>query len=375
MGDYYAILGVDREVSGDELKKAYRKMALKYHPDKNPGSKEAEDKFKELSHAYEVLSDPAKRSRYDRFGEAAFQGGDSNGFGFHDPGDIFREVFGGAFGGIFDGMFGSGSSSPRGPRRGNDLEYSLTIDFLEAVTGVTKEIKIRKYDNCGTCKGSGAEPGTGKSRCPRCGGTGQVSRSAGFFSVAATCDNCRGMGEVVEVPCSKCYGSGRVQVSRKITVTVPPGVDTGVRLRISREGEPGKNGGPFGDLYVLLKVREHKFFSRRGYDILSVVDVSFAQLVLGADIEVPGVGGEVELAIPAGTSSGHVFRLRGKGIKRLDGRGTGDQLVKVNVVIPDNLNLRQKELLREFDESFDGKSAVRGNKIVRKIKEMFHERQ
>lgn len=372
MGDYYEILGVERSVSGDELKKAYRKMALKYHPDKNPDSKEAEDKFKELSHAYEVLSDPEKRSRYDRFGEAAFQGGGGpGGFGFHDPSDLFREVFGGAFGGMFDGMFGFGSSNSRSPRKGAHLEYSLTLDFLEAAKGTTKEIKLRKYDICEACKGSGAEPGTGKTKCTRCGGTGQISRSAGFFSIATTCDNCGGAGEVIKKPCQACSGSGRVQVSRNISVTVPPGVDTGVRLRVSREGEPGTNGGPCGDLYVLINVREHKFFSRREYDLLCSVDVSFAQLVLGDELNVPGIEGEVNLTITPGTPSGYVFRIKGKGIKRLDGRGFGDHLVKVNVVVPGSLSARQKELLKEFDESFEGKSAVKKKNIVKKVKELF----
>ncbi|MFA6635490.1 MAG: molecular chaperone DnaJ [Candidatus Omnitrophota bacterium] len=374
MADYYELLGVGRDVSGDDLKKAYRKLALKYHPDKNPGSKEAEDKFKELSHAYEILSDPEKRSRYDRFGEAGFQHGGSGGFDFHDPGDIFREVFGGgfggAFGGIFDSMFGSGQSGTRGPRKGRDLEYSLTLTFLEAVKGITKEIKIRKYDICSSCKGSGARPGTGKARCSRCGGTGQISRSAGFFSIATTCDTCGGAGEVIKSPCSDCSGSGRVQVSRKITVTVPPGVDTGVRLRISKEGEPGYNGGPFGDLYVSLRVLEHKSFSRRDYDLLYAADVSFAQLALGDEINVPGIEGEVGFTIPPGTASGRVFRIKGKGIKRLDGRGTGDQLVKVNVIIPEKLSSRQKELLMEFDESFVGKNTKKKKTIMNKVKEI-----
>jgi molecular chaperone DnaJ len=374
MADYYELLGVGRDVSGDDLKKAYRKLALKYHPDKNPGSKEAEDKFKELSHAYEILSDPEKRSRYDRFGEAGFQHGGSGGFDFHDPSDIFREVFGGgfggAFGGIFDSMFGSGQSRSRGPRKGHDLEYSLTLTFLEAVKGITKEIKIRRYDNCSSCEGSGAKPGTGKSKCSRCGGTGQISRSAGFFSIQTTCDTCGGAGEVIKSPCSDCSGSGRVQVSRKITVTVPPGVDTGVRLRISKEGEPGYNGGPFGDLYVSLRVLEHKFFSRRDYDLLYVADVSFAQLALGAEINVPGIEGEVGLTIPPGTVSGHVFRVKGKGIRRLDGRGAGDQLVKVNVIIPEALSSRQKELLKEFEESFGGKNPKKKKTIISKVKEI-----
>ncbi|HPN72926.1 MAG TPA: molecular chaperone DnaJ [Candidatus Omnitrophota bacterium] len=371
MGDYYDILGVERGVSGEELKKAYRKLALKHHPDKNPGNKEAEEKFKEISHAYEVLSDPGKRERYDRFGEAAFQGGGSSGFGFHDPSEIFREVFGGAFGGMFDGMFGFGGGGPRRASRGASLEYSLTIDFMEAVKGVTKEIKIRKQDVCAPCDGSGAKPGTSKARCERCGGTGQVARSAGFFSIATTCDVCGGTGETIKDPCTSCSGRGRVEVSKKISVKVPAGVDTGVKLRISREGEPGENGGPCGDLYVRISVREHKFFSRREYDLLYSADVSFYQLVMGDEIDVPGIDGSVKLAIPAGTSSGHVFRLKGKGIKRLDGRGSGDQLVKVSVIIPANLNARQKELLSEFNESLGGKKTAGKKNIVNKVKDIF----
>ena len=371
MSDYYEILGVERSISGDGLKKAYRKLAIKYHPDKNPGNKEAEEKFKKLSHAYEILNNPEKRSKYDRFGEAAFQNGGMGGSGFHDPGEIFREVFGGAFGGMFEGMFGFGGSRAGSPSKGTSLEYSLTLDFLEAVKGVTKEIKIRKYDVCDTCKGSGASPGTGKSTCSRCGGTGQVARSAGFFNIATTCDHCGGAGEVIKVPCTSCSGQGRVPVSRKITVTVPAGVDTGVRLRVSGEGEPGLNGGSNGDLYVAINVKEHKFFSRRDYDLLYVADVSFAQLVLGAEIDVPGIEGEVKLTISPGTSSGQISRIRGKGIKRLDGRGTGDQLVKVNVVIPEGLNTRQKQLLKEFNESLGEKNVVKKKTIVSKVKEMF----
>ncbi len=371
MSDYYEVLGVDRGVSADELKKAYRKLAVKYHPDKNPGSKEAEEKFKELSHAYEVLSDPAKRDRYDRFGEAAFQSGSSGGFGFHDPADIFREVFGGAFGGMFDGMFNFGSRRSHAARRGDDLQYPITLDFLEAVKGTTKEIKVRKYDLCSSCSGTGAAPGTGKTSCSRCGGSGQISRTAGFFSVATTCDMCGGRGEVIKTPCSVCSGEGRQQVTRKITVTIPPGVDTGIRLRVSGEGDPGVNGGPPGDLYVVMRVREHKYFSRRDQDLLYAADVPFSKLVLGGDIEVPGIDGEVTVAIPAGTESGHIFRVRGKGIKRLDGRGTGDQLVKVNVVIPSNLNARQKQLLEDFEESMGAKSSVKKKNIVSKVKEIF----
>lgn len=371
MSEYYELLGVSRDADPETIKKAYRKLAVKYHPDKNPGNKEAEEKFKEISHAYEILSDPAKRGRYDQFGESAFQGG---GFGgFHDPGDIFREVFGGAFEDILGGMFGFGGGRRRGgPRKGRDIQYSLKIDFLEAAKGVTKEIRITRDEICAKCSGSGAQPGTGKTVCVGCGGTGQVSQSAGFFSIARTCSNCGGSGEVIRTPCDGCGGRGNSPVKRKISVNIPAGVDTGMRVRVSGEGEPGSGGGPHGDLYVLLSVAQHKFFSRDKYDLLYLARVSFAQLVLGDEIEVPGLDGNVDLNIPPATPSGHIFRLKGCGIKKVDGRGTGDLLVKVEVVIPNNLTPEQEELLRKFEGSLGDKKARGGKKdLVSKVKELF----
>ncbi len=372
MSDYYEILGISRDSTADEIRSAYRKLALKYHPDKNPGNEEAEDRFKEISHAYEVLSDPRKKTRYDQFGEAAFEpGAGFGGFGFHDPSDIFREVFGGAFGDLFENMFGFGGRQRRGPRRGRDLEHTLKLDFLEAVKGVTKQIKVRKYEICSSCKGSRAKPGTGKDTCPRCGGAGQIRQSGGFFSISRTCDTCGGEGEIIKEPCPKCNGLGRTETLKKIDVKVPAGVDTGVRLRLSGEGEPGSSGGPAGDLFVLISVRKDKFFSRRDYDLLCIIPVSFAQLVFGDEVKVPGIDGEEEISLSAGTESGHIFRIKGKGIKRLDGRGRGDQLVKVQVEIPKNLDARQKQLLREFEATFQGKKASGKKNILGKVKDIF----
>ncbi|MBD3296170.1 MAG: molecular chaperone DnaJ, partial [Candidatus Omnitrophica bacterium] len=350
--DYYELLEVTRDASTDQIKKAYRKAALKYHPDKNPGNKEAEEKFKEISHAYDILADPQKRGQYDQFGEAAFQQGAGYGnAGFHDPFDLFREVFGGAFGGSFEDMFGFGGSGRKGPRRGRDLEYGLSLSFMEAVKGVSREIKVRRMETCSECGGTGAEKGTDKTTCPSCGGAGQIRQSGGFFSVSRTCNNCRGSGEVIKEPCKKCRGTGRREAVRKISVDVPAGVDTGIRVRLSGEGEAGLNGGPRGDLYVSIAVREHEIFTRRDYDLLCVVPVSFTQLVFGDEIKVPGIEGDVDLSIPEGTQSGRIFTLRGKGITRLDGRGRGDQLIKVKVQIPTDLNASQKDVLREYENA------------------------
>jgi len=355
--DYYELLGINQDASSAEIKKAYRKLAVKYHPDKNPGDEEAEEKFKEISHAYETLNDPAKRQQYDRFGENAFQSGGGGFGGFHDPSEIFREVFGGAFGDIFEGMFGFGGQRKNGPRRGRDLEYNLKLDFLEAAKGVSKQVKVRKYETCSVCRGSGSKPGTGKATCVRCGGSGQVSQSSGFFSISRTCGECGGTGEIIKEHCRECGGLGRKEVTKKISVDIPAGVDTGVRVRLSGEGEAGMSGGPPGDLYVAVSVRDHKFFTRRDYDLLCIVPVSFTQLVFGDNVKAPGIDGEVDLSIPPGTQTGQVFCLKGKGIKRLDGRGRGSQLVKVQVRIPKNLNVRQKKLLKEFETDSGERSA------------------
>ncbi|MGD2279002.1 MAG: molecular chaperone DnaJ [Candidatus Omnitrophota bacterium] len=369
--DYYEILGVSKDASVDEIRKAYRKLAIKYHPDKNPGNKEAEDKFKEISHAYEVLSDSQKRVQYDQFGADMFEG--TRGFGgfhFHDPYDIFQTVAE-AFGmGGFGDIFGFSGARRGGPRRGRDLEYGLKLDFMEAAKGATKEIKVRRLETCSACGGTGAKAGTGKTTCPQCGGRGQISQSSGFFSISRTCDKCRGAGEIIKEPCPDCGGAGRTEAVKKINVNVPAGVDTGTRVRLSGEGEKGTKGGPSGDLYVDISVKEHEFFSRRGYDLLCVFPVAFTQLVFGDEIKVPGIEEEAPLSVPAGTQSGHVFRLKGKGIKRLDGRGRGDQLVKVRVEIPKSLTAQQKKILREFEASF-GKRAKGSKSLADRVKKIF----
>ncbi|MEA3489710.1 MAG: molecular chaperone DnaJ [Candidatus Omnitrophota bacterium] len=369
--DYYELLGVDRNASGEEIKKAYRKLAVKHHPDKNPGDPGAEEKFKNISHAYEILSDQDKRRRYDQFGESAFQYGGGGGFGaFHDPFDIFREVFGGGFGDLFEGIFGFGGPKRKGPARGRDLEYTMEIDFLEAVKGTTKQIKVRRYEACSACGGSGARPGTGRVTCARCGGNGQISQSSGFFSISRTCGACGGTGEIIKEACPDCSGTGKREVIRKVTVDVPAGVNTGIHLRLSGEGEAGERGGGRGNLYVMLSVREHDFFSRSDYDLLCVAPVNFTQLVFGDEIEIPGIDESVKVSIPAGTPSGHIFRLRGKGIKRLDGRGRGDQMIKVKVEIPKNLAAHQKKLLRGFEASLSGKKAAGEKGFVDKMRKM-----
>ena len=372
MTDYYSLLGVSREASPEEIKKIYRKLAIKYHPDKNPGDKEAEEKFKEISHAYEVLSDPGKRQQYDQYGEAAFQGGSGfSGFNFHDPSDIFREVFGGAFGGMFGDMFGFGGASG-GPRKGRDLQYGIKLDFLEAAKGTTKTIKVRKNVQCGTCDGTGAKPGTGKVTCTLCGGRGQVSQSGGFFNIARTCSNCAGTGQIIKERCPDCGGSGQHEAVKNVSVNVPAGVDTGVRLRLSGEGDPGTNGGPTGDLFVSISVKEHKIFTRREFDLLCVMPVAFTQLVFGDEIKVPGLEGDVDLEIPAGTPTGQIFKLKGKGVKRLDGRGRGDYLIKVEVEIPKNLKSDQKKALKEFEKSLgvERKSKAKNKSIFDKLKKL-----
>jgi len=353
--DYYEVLAVAREVEIDEIKKSYRRLAVKYHPDKNPGDKAAEEKFKELGEAYEVLSDPQKRAAYDQYGHAAFdprlRGGRAGG-GFHDPSDIFREVFGGG-GSIFEDLFGGGRRNPNEPERGADLRYDMELAFEEAANGVEREITVSKLERCEVCHGSGAESGSKSKTCPTCGGRGQVISSRGIFSIAQTCPRCEGSGRVIEKPCKTCHGAGRHEKTTTIKIRVPAGVDTGSRLRSSGNGEAGLRGGPSGDLYVVLHVKSHEIFQRDGDDLLCEVPVSFVQAALGAEVEVPTLSGKAHIKIPAGTQPGTTFRLKGKGIKNVQGFGTGDLHVRITVEIPTHLNHDQKAKLQDFAAACD----------------------
>jgi molecular chaperone DnaJ len=356
--DYYEVLGVSRDAGAEDIKKAYRKLAVKFHPDKNPGDKAAEEKFKELGEAYEALSDPQKRAAYDQFGHNAFdpraragRGGGAGG-GFHDPFEIFRDVFGGG-GSIFDEFFGGGRTDPNGPQRGNDLRYDLEITFEEAALGCEKDINVTKPDRCDACSGTGSAPGSKTRTCNTCNGRGQVITSRGIFSIAQTCPQCQGAGRVIEKPCRTCNGSGRQDRASKITLRIPAGVDSGSRLRSTGNGEGGLRGGPAGDLYVLLHIKPHEIFQRDGDDLLCEVPVSFIQATLGAEIKVPTLQDNATIKIPAGTQPGTVFRLKGKGVKNLQGYGHGDLHVRITVEVPTHLTGHQKSKLQEFAEACD----------------------
>lgn len=373
--DYYEILGVDKSAGEEELKKAYRKAAVKYHPDKNPGDKTAEEKFKELGEAYEVLSDPQKRAAYDQLGHAAFDRRAGAGFGrqaggFHDPFDVFREVFGG--GSIFEDLFGSGGrADPNQARRGQDLRYDMEISFEEAAHGTDKDITVTKPERCEVCNGSGAEGGTHPRTCPTCSGRGQVISSRGIFSIAQTCPHCQGAGQIIDKPCKTCRGHGRRERTSKIKLRIPPGVDSGSRLRSAGNGEAGVLGGSPGDLYVVLHVKPHDMFQRDGDDLLCEVPVSFVQASLGAEIEVPTLNGKAAIKIPAGTQPGTMFRLKGKGIKNLQGYGHGDLHVRINVEVPSHLTAAQKAKLQEFSDLCNGHESPISRGFFEKAKKLF----
>lgn len=375
--DYYEILGVNRGATEEEIKKAYRKEAKKYHPDLNPGDKEAERKFKEVNEAYEVLSDSQKRARYDQFGHAGVDpnfgaggagAGGFGGFDFGDLGDIFEGFFGGGFG-------TSRRANPNAPRRGNDIHTSYTIGFFEACKGVKKEIDITKMDTCSECHGSGARAGTHANTCPDCSGSGQVRITQrtplGSITTTRTCSRCGGKGKIIEQPCPKCSGSGRMRVAKKIVVDIPAGIDDGQTISLRGQGDNGINGGPPGDLNITISVRPDALFRREGYDIWCEIPITYTQAVFGDELTVPTIDGKVKYTIPEGTQPGTVFRLRGKGVQRLNGRGTGDQFVEVTVEVPKNLTKAQKDALKSFEESLTEKQYEKRKGFFDKIKDMF----
>jgi molecular chaperone DnaJ len=344
--DYYEILGVAKNASEADLKKAFRRLAMKHHPDRNPGDKDAEDKFKEAKEAYEILTDPQKRAAYDQFGHAGVDasagGGARGGANFSD---IFEDIFGDIFGG---GGRGAGGSRVY---RGSDLQYNLELTLEEAVFGTEVKIRVPSLVECGECNGSGAEKGTTPETCDTCGGVGQVRMQQGFFSVQQTCPRCHGTGKVITSPCHACHGQGRVEEHKTLSVKVPAGVDSGDRIRLSAEGEAGINGGPPGDLYVQIHVKPHKLFTRKGNDLMCEVPISFAAAALGGELEIPTLDGRVNLKIPEETQSGRLFRLRSKGVKSVHGGAQGDLICRVSVETPVNLTKRQKELLKELDDT------------------------
>ena len=369
--DYYEVLGVSRECTDQELKSAYRKQALKYHPDRNPGDRVSEEKFKEASEAYQVLCDPDKRAAYDRFGHAGLgaQGFSGSPFaGGVDLGDIFGDLFGEMF-----SMGGTQSGAARGSRtqRGDDLRFDMTINFEDAFFGTEKEVKIRRLETCTVCTGKGSASGRGPSVCSHCQGRGQLRYQQGFFSVARTCAACSGTGSVISDPCTACRGEGRKTTEVKLNVKVPPGVEEGTRIRYGGEGDVGRVGGPKGDLYVILSIRPHDYFERHGADLHCVLPISFPQAAMGAEFEIPGIDGPVSIKIPEGTQSGKELHVRGRGFPHLNERGKGDLIVKVVVQIPRKLNRAQRELVAKLAEtmSVDNKPASPG--LMEKMKDLF----
>mgnify|MGYP002801340940 CR=1 FL=1 len=365
--DYYEVLGVSRGASEDEIKKAYKKMARKYHPDLNPGDKSAEEKFKEVNEAYEVLSDADKKARYDQYGHAGvdpnfgaggFGGGFDGGFDFGDLGDIFGSFFGGGFG-------GGRRTNPNAPQRGESIRMSIAISFEEAAFGCEKEVTVERYETCDTCHGSGCAPGTSPEVCPDCHGTGtvQVRRQTpmGVFATSSPCPKCGGKGRIIHQPCKDCRGSGMVRKKKTIQASIPAGIDNGQTISIRGQGNAGKNGGPAGDLLITITVRPHELFRREGTSVLCEAPITFTQAVLGAELEIPTIDGKVKYTLPEGTQSGTTFRLKGKGIPSINGRGRGDQYVTVYIETPKNLNKEQKEALRKFAETM-GESEPQGRK-------------
>lgn len=387
--DFYEVLGIDRGASAEEIKKAYRKLAVKYHPDKNPGDKDAEDKFKELSEAYEVLSDPSSRQRYDQFGHQAFGAGRGGGggaaggfggFGGIDLEEALRTFMGASGGGssIFDDFFGGGGgrqSAGNARTRGADLRYDLEIDFEEAVLGSERKMTLTVNEECSSCSGSGAEKGSKKETCQQCGGSGFVVSGGGFFQVRQTCPVCRGTGQVIKQPCRKCSGSGMTKVNRNLTLKIPAGVETGSRLRLSGKGEGGMRGAPAGDLYVVLHVKPHELFQRRDDDIFIEMPIPFDIATLGGQVQVPTINGYAKLKIPPGTESGKVFRLRGKGVKSIHSFGNGDQHVRVVVEVPENLDKKQQKLIKELQSTLSESNYPLTRRLKKRAKVFFERKE
>jgi molecular chaperone DnaJ len=378
--DYYEVLGVAKDASEEEIKRAYRKLAVKFHPDKNPGDASAEEKFKELGEAYDVLFDAQKRAAYDRYGHAAFaQGGGGGarggGGGFHDPFDIFKEVFGGGGGGdnIFEQFFGGGGGGGgRGDRnRGDDMRYDLQISLEEAATGCEKEVEVSKRERCDGCKGSGGEPGAKPVVCRECGGRGQVVTSRGFFQMAQTCSRCRGTGQSIDKPCKRCSGEGRAAATTQIKLKIPKGIEDGMKLRSSGQGEAGIRGGPPGDLYVVMHVKEHPVFDRDGSDLMCKVPISFTTATLGGEVTVPTLGGRAQFKVAAGTQSGTTFKLRGKGMPELNSSLYGDLHVHVIVEVPTKLDSEQRKKLEEFAASMGEDNSPMHKSFFEKAREFF----
>jgi len=374
--DFYEILELERDASQDEIKKSYRREALKHHPDRNPGNTEAEQRFKEAAEAYEVLSDPEKRRRYDQFGHEGLgrMGFSSHATSVEDILRSFGDIFGGGRGGsIFDDLFGGfGAGRGRGSgRRGASLRCEVRISFEEMAHGTEKTIRLRRPESCDTCAGTGARKGSTPTRCPMCGGAGEVAQNQGFFTMRSTCPRCRGQGQMIEDPCGECNGSGRQPHSREIRVRVPAGIEDGTQIRLGGEGEAGERGGPPGDLYCEVRVGQHPLFVREADDLLCDVPVSFSQAALGAEVKIPLVSGQMDFEVPKGTQSGEMFRIRGKGLKNVHGRGVGDLLVRLHVETPRRLTERQEELLREFAETEESSVSPRRKSFFEKVKELF----
>jgi molecular chaperone DnaJ len=369
--DYYEVLGVEKGASADEIKRAYRRMAMKYHPDKNPGDKKSEEKFKECAEAYDVLSDSAKRQQYDQFGHDGLRGmgmRDYSHMRWQDIGSVFEDLFG--FDSFFSDIFGT-RKARRGPSRGYDLETGVELTLNDVSNGVEKTIEFTRQDICSDCNGIGAASTKGLSRCSVCGGRGQVARGGGFFQMVSTCPRCKGSGQMITEPCKKCKGSGRLAKKRTVSVKIPPGVHEGQSVRLSGEGEPGRSGGPRGDLYCYVRIKRHEFLERDGNNLIAVVPISFTQAALGVTIEVPTLDGTRQLKVPAGTQYGSVFRIKGEGLPDIRSGRKGDQLVQVIVETPAKLNSKQEELLREFAKTENKKVCPKSTSFFEKMKKYF----